>query len=64
MGKELLFFLMDQNITESGKMERVTEAEQKLGGMVENTRENLKMTSRMVKELLLILMVRAMLVNG
>ena len=62
--KELLFFLMDQNIMESGKMEKVTETEQKLGGMVENIQENLKMTNRMVKGLLLILMVQATLVNG
>ena len=64
MGKELLFFLMDQNIMESGKMEKVTEMEQKLGEMVENIQVNLKMTNRMAKGLLLILMVQATLVNG
>ena len=37
---------------ESGKMEKVTEAEQKLGGMVENIQENLKMTNQTGRELL------------
>ena len=45
-------------------MEKVTGVEQKLGTMVENIQENLKMTNRMAKELLLILMVQAMLVIG
>ena len=45
-------------------MEKVTETEQKLGGMVENIQENLKMTNRMAKELLFILMVQTTLVNG
>ena len=64
MVKELLFFLMDQNIKENGKMEKATEVEQKLGKMAENILENLKMINRMGKELLLTLMAQAMLANG
>ena len=64
MGGELLFFLMDQNIMENGKKEKVMEVEQKLGKMVENILDNLKMINQTAKELLLILTAQAMLVNG
>ncbi len=64
MDKELLFFLMVQNIMENGKKEKVMEVEQKLGKMEENILEILKMTNQMVKELLHILMVQVMLVSG
>ena len=47
--KELLFFLMDQNITGIGKMERVTAMELKFGGMEENIQELLKMINLMEK---------------
>ena len=62
--KELLFFLMDQNIMVNGKMEKVKVMEQKHGKMEENIQENLKMINQMEKELLIILMVQVILGSG
>ena len=64
MARELLPFLMDQNIMENGKMENLMAMERGLGETEENILENLKIMNQMEKELLIMKMAQVIVANG